>query len=63
MFEVAEFCFHIDLQELFKLYSKERQKAHSNSFNFTGSMARFYSSWEPLRNKKYGWKKRLMEYL
>ena len=33
MFEVAEFCFDIDLQKLFKLYSKERQKAHSNSFN------------------------------
>ena len=63
MFEVAEFCFDIDLQKLFKLYSKERQKAHSNSINFTCSMARFYSSWEPLRNKKYGWKKRLMEYL
>ena len=25
MFEVEQFCFDIDLQELFKLYSKERQ--------------------------------------
>ena len=25
MFEVEQFCFAIDLQELFKLYSKERQ--------------------------------------
>ena len=25
MFDVEQFCFNIDLQELFKLYSKERQ--------------------------------------
>ena len=25
MFEAEHFCFDIDLQELFKLYSKERQ--------------------------------------
>ena len=25
MFEVEQFCFDIGLQELFKLYSKERQ--------------------------------------
>ena len=45
------------------ILKKDKQKVYSNSSNFTGSMARFYSSWEPLRTIKYGWKKRMMEYL
>ena len=45
------------------ILKKDKRKVYSNSSNFTGSLARFYYSWEPLRSMKIGWKKRMMECL
>ena len=42
------------------ILKKDKQKVYSISSNFTGSLARFYYSWEPLRSINNGWKKRMM---